>query len=115
MKCKVWLHLDREYNLYFKEDRRLSVTLNNPREKNTINKETDYWEANYPYSSKNVIQGKDGKKVVLPQVSDDFGTMARMHDKKHQNFKDDEEEKKQNKSAILKYHEMQDEDDENAQ
>lgn len=33
MKCKVFLHLDREYNIYFKEDKRLSVVLNPPEQK----------------------------------------------------------------------------------
>ena len=33
MKCNVWLHLDREYNIYFKDDKRMSVTLNQPASK----------------------------------------------------------------------------------
>ena len=52
MKCNVWVHLDREYNIYFKDDHRSSVTLNSPDQKKVIERGSDFWEPSYPFSNK---------------------------------------------------------------
>ena len=60
MKANVWVHLDREYNVHFKDDKRTSVVLNSPNQKEIIEKQSDYWEPSYPYSNKNVTLDNDG-------------------------------------------------------
>ena len=67
MKWNVWLHLDREYNMYFKEDKRLSVTLNPPNQKEQFNKDIDLWEPNYPYSNKKMIHDENGYPLSEPK------------------------------------------------
>lgn len=108
MKCNVWLHLDREYNVYFKDDKRMSVTLNPPSQKPPPGT-TDLWEANYPYSNKNVGLDTFGNIVVRPEVTDGFGAMLRMHN--NQNKESTSELQDANKANANKYEKMEDEED----
>lgn len=63
MKCNVWVHMDREYNIFYKEDKRQSVTLNHPSQRQEIEKQSDFWENSFPYSNKNVKTDQNGIKV----------------------------------------------------
>ena len=69
------------------------------------------WEAHYPYSNKSVSIAADGENIPAPKSRDDFGTMLRLHNKHAAKNKEENKEYESNR----KYHEMQEEDDENQQ
>jgi hypothetical protein len=69
------------------------------------------WEPNYPYSNKSISIAADGENVSVPKVREDFGTMLRLHNKHLSKNKEENKEYDSDK----KYHEMQEEDDENQQ
>jgi hypothetical protein len=85
MRFNVWEHLDREYNLYYKDDNRMSVILNDPVEKKEIERNSDFWDSHYPYSNRHVSRDEDGDPVVSKQATDGFGAMRRSHTKHHDN------------------------------
>lgn len=109
MRCNVWVHLDREYNVYFKDDRRMSVTLNKPDEKKEIERNSDFWESHYPYSSKRVVKDVDGNPVVSKQVTDGFGAMLRNQTEGQDNRLDAVE----TNGPTLKFQKFEDEEDVN--
>ncbi|CAI2374199.1 unnamed protein product [Moneuplotes crassus] len=77
MKCNVWVHLDREYNIYYKEDKRKSVALNHPSDRKQIEQKSDFWENSFPYSNKDIPKEDNGETIVTPQAQDGFGAMMR--------------------------------------
>lgn len=79
MKCNLWLHLDREYNIYFKEDHRMSVTLNPPNKKPKDAEDIDYWEPNYPYTTKKISYDDNRGISETVEPRDGFETHLDLH------------------------------------
>ena len=110
MKCNIWLHLDREYNIHFKEDKRLSVTLNPPKKKVKGDETRDYWEPNYIYSNKNVLVDENGQKLKTFEPTEGFAaSTANMHQRSVPRKSTFNEESKH--GSGLKYQEMEEEDE----
>ena len=58
----------------------MSVTLNQPSQKEAINRATDYWEPKYPYSNKYLDSPEPPNPVhVLPVAQEYVTRRGRMH------------------------------------
>ena len=111
MKCNIWVHLDREYNMYFKDDHRASVTLNNPNQKRMIERDSDFWEPNYPFSNKVV----PGCEISEPNALESQENRAETRNQLHRMFDKRGLHVPQTNEIMPKYSELDEEQEESKQ
>ena len=83
----------------------MSVTLNPESKKPVSRKNTDLWEPDYPYSTKNVIYDENGNPLGVIQQNNDF------EEAMHKRFVEKSEMKETNQD-LQKYNELEEENDE---